>query len=176
MKRKKNMEKRSFLKMLMESNLSLKKMAPNEIHIFNINANYGHYQISIGPEYSANELRKLGLPKRSRPIEINGEMHHLFVSQSGVNPIPSKEQVDSNLKNTVILKDLIIHIQDKKGDGSSISIQKMNFDGVRPRNNINLAGEEGTKLIEKIQRSGTLNKEAYKIIQEDILKSVGTKK
>lgn len=166
------MNRKSFCKMLIESNPHLKKMGPNEVHVFNINANYGHYQISIGPEYSAEQAKKLNVPLHSRPIEINGELHHLFVSDEGISATPSKQQIDSNLKNTVILKDLIIHIKDKKGSGSSIEIQKINFDGVHPKEKINLAGNRGKEIVGTFERSNKLNLETYKIIQYDILRAL----
>lgn len=172
----KKYKNKPFYKRLIEGNVELQKMGPKEVHIFNIYANYGHYQVAIGPEYTPEEAKRLNVPLHTRPVEINGEIHHLFISKDGVSPLPSKKQVDSNLKNTIILKDLSIHIKDKKGDGSSIEINKLNFDGVHAKENINLAGRDGERLMHKMEDSGSLNKTTYKIVQDDILNFIEAKK
>lgn len=155
----------SFLEELKGVVRSLRKMKPGEVHVISINASYGHYQIVIGPE---NHSNKGG---HTRPIEINGEIHHLFVSPHAVRAQPSKEQMTHNLRDTVIMRDLRVHIIDPAGDGEHIAHDKMSADELSAREYINLAGNIGEKIIHDAPHSHYVTMAAYKIIQEDIIKS-----
>jgi len=149
----------SFIENLTWQMKSLKRMKPGDVHVFTINATYGRYQIVIGPL----------MDNHCRSVEINGEIHHLFVSPKSISPNPSKRQVRSNLKNTVIMNELLIHLRDPLGDGKHLSIKQSD---AHPREYINLAGKKGQILLNKVESSGRLTSAAYKIIQEDILRSL----
>ncbi|HPW44967.1 MAG TPA: hypothetical protein PKU96_01185 [bacterium] len=151
-----------FFKQLAEVVKDLKDMKPGEVHVISVNANYGHYEIVIGPENSED---------RQRPIEINGEIHHLFVSPEDVRPLPTKRQITSNLKNTVIVKHLTIHLKDPKGDGKNLTIVNHDESGLRAREFINLAGKDGEQLASDIERDSKYSLAAYQIVQKDILSS-----
>ena len=148
---------------------TLKKMKAGEVHIMSINANYGHYQIVIGPEEHEVGPHRKG---HDRPIEINGEIHHLFVSPRTVTAYPSKHEVLENLKHTVIMRDLSVHLLDPKGDGQHLTELTNGGNGIHAREYINLAGSKGKKLIEKVEHSDKLSLDAYRIVQKDILRAL----
>ncbi len=149
----------SFIENLRRKVRSLKKLKPNDVYVFTVNANYGHYQITIGPMNSHHE----------RNLEIEGEIHHLFVSPHLITPNPTKEQVGSNLKDMVIMRDLEIHLVDPAGDGKHLASRGSD---AHPRECINLAGKNGELLMRHVESSGRLPKAAYRIIQRDILHSL----
>ena len=92
----------SFIENLRQKIRSLRKMKPEDIHVFTIDASYGRYQIVIGP------LEK----NHRRSLEIDGNIHHLFISPKAISPNPSKNQIRTNLKNTIIMRDLSVHLFD----------------------------------------------------------------
>ena len=151
---KKKRSHAAFVENLRRQVRSLKKMKPNDVHVFTIDANYGHYQIVIGPSKKNHE----------RDLEITGEIHQLFVSPDSIRPNPSKHQVHDNLKDTVIMRDLEIHLHDPKGDGKSL---KMADSDAHAKECINLAGKNGELLMHQPNRK--LSMAAYKIVQKDIL-------
>jgi hypothetical protein len=160
---------KSFLKVLMAYDPSLKKMRPKEIRVFNVNANYGSYQIKVGPEHSPLTCRQLKTRSHSRPIEIHGELHHLFIEDgSTVSAMPSHDAIDNNLKGTVIIKGLVVHLRDEQGAGSEINDVPNTVHAVEARERINLAGETGDKAVTRLEQTGKLAKETYRIIQSDI--------
>lgn len=148
----------SFVDNLKRAVRSLKNIGPNDMHIFTINANYGHYQIIVR-----------GRQANKTNLEINGEIHHLFVSPNGISPNPSRQEIHENLKNTVIMRDLSVHICDDNGNGKKVVIKKSD---VHPRECINLAGKDGEKMLKNAETHGRLEQAAYHIIQEDILHSL----
>lgn len=166
---KKSVSHGPFLEELKKTIQSLKNMKPGEVHVLSINANYGHYQIIIGPEQEGVRRSKSA---HSRPIEINGEIHHVFVSPHAIRVHPSKRQMIDNLKDTVIMRDIKIHIVDPMGDGKHMNAAKQEIDEVNARECINLAGARGEKLQKETEHSRKLAMAAYKIAQEDILKSL----
>lgn len=171
----KRIEKRrteTFIRQLMQHSKELKRLKPREVRVFNIIANYGSYQVIVGPEYSSEECRKLQLKPHSRRLEINGSMHHLFVNRKKISALPGEDEISSNLKGSVIMKDIIIHIVDKDGEGKGVKIERLDQDGIQAERRINLAGDDGDSMIDKYKSSGRLDIEAYKIIQEDILKAL----
>lgn len=172
MKAHKRAMTRPFIRRVIELEHLKKHMAPMEIHVFNINGNYGHYQIEIGPEYSAAECESMHLKPHTRPLMINGEIHHLFMTRNALTPTPTHEEVNRNLRGTVIMKNLKIHILDNDGTGESVKIEKMEEDGVNARECINLAGERGSEMMKDYKSTGRLAKETYKLIQQDILHSL----
>lgn len=157
----------AFIDELKEAVSSLKHMKPDEMHVITVHANYGNYEIVIGPEQGNSPEGK-----HLRPIEINGEIHHLFISPEAIAPNPSKQQVDEKLKHTVIMQDLSIHLRDARGDGRHASGRNGSGAGVLPRGMINMAGPEGEELLHEVDRSGKLNDVTYKIIQQDILQAL----
>lgn len=160
---------RSFLKILMAYDPSLKKMRPKEIRVFNVNANYGTYQVKIGPEHSPLTCRQNGTRPHSRPIEIHGELHHLFIENgNSVSAIPSHEAIDNNLKGTVIIKGLTVHLKDENGNGLDVTDAPDALTAIESRERINLAGENGEKAVIRLEQTGKLAKETYRIIQHDI--------
>lgn len=140
-------------------------MKPGERHVISINANYGHYQLVIGPSPAREKAAS------SRPIEISGEIHHLFVSPRKISPYPTQNQVTDNLKDTVIMRGLSIHLRDPQGDGSHLA-EAEESNGMHAREYINLAGKDGDHLIKEVQSSSTMRMEAYHIIQRDILNAL----
>lgn len=140
-------------------------MRPNETHVLTVHANYGNYEIVIGPEDNDASMRK----SHRRPVEINGEIHHLFISPAAVAPNPSQEQVHDKLKHTVIMQDLAVHLRDDSGEGRHAVGHNGSQIGVTARGLINMAGKEGEELLQQMEESGELNDIAYQIIQDDIL-------
>lgn len=167
MKRKRAHER--FLDQLKEAIGSLKQMRPGEVHVLSINANYGRYQIVIGPEEERGAARRAG----GRPIEINGEIHHLFVSPRTVRIHPSRRQVEHNMKDTVIMRDLSIHLVDPRGDG--LHLDDNGKGSLRARECINLAGDEGQRIIEESAHDDHVMMAAYRIVQQDILRALKAK-
>lgn len=162
----------SFIEQLRQAMQSLKKMKPGEIHVLSINANYGHYQIVIGPE-NFNRDKKEG---HERPIEINGEIHHLFVSPSNIRPNPTRKQMMENMKNTVIMRNLTIHLIDPRGDGKHVTTNGDKDSGLHAREFINLAGEKGHRLLDRVEHTDKFSLEAYRIVQRDILNAIKKEK
>lgn len=162
----------SFIRKLAKSAVELKKLKNREVRIFNVIANFGSYQVIVGPEYSKEECEKLHVKIHSRRLEINGYMHHLFVNSRGVSALPDEDEISSNLRGSVIMKDIVIHIVDQDGCGSRVLIERLDRDGVQDKRRINLAGENGDSMIKKYKMSGRLDNDAYRIIQEDILKAL----
>lgn len=146
----------SFVDNLRRKVRSLKNMKPEDVHVFTINASYGHYQVIIGPKKGHNQ----------RDVRIEGEIHHLFVSPHSINANPSKHEIYENMKNTIIMRDLEVHLHDPKGDGKSLEMKTCD---AHPKEYINLAGKNGELLMKHIDGSRKLSLAAYRIIQEDIL-------
>lgn len=170
-KRKKSAEL-GFVRKLINHNLDLKRLHPNEIYIFNVFANRGNYQIMVGPEYSAEECEAMKIEPHSRRIEINGTVHNLFLNPNHISAEPKQEDVRRNLRGSMIVKDLAIHIVDNNGTGTGIVIEKIHSHELVLRDKINLAGEKGEEMLSKYLSTGKLIMETYKIIQEDILNSL----
>jgi hypothetical protein len=163
MKRKARSKK--FLKELRSLIGALKHMKPGETHILSINANYGHYQLVIGPDKNAMS------DEDERSIEIEGEIHHLFVTPDEVRAQPSKNQVIDNLKDTVIMRGLHVQLKDPKGDGERLKTLG-GFNGLRAKEYINLAGKAGDDIIERVESSDEISLDTYRLIQEDIIKAL----
>ena len=141
----------------------LRKMKPSETHVISVDANYGHYELTIRP----NEKPR----SRHRPIEISGEIHHLFLSNGHMMPNPPRQQIMENLKETVIARGLMVHLVDPIGDGEHLA-RDGNGKGLEAREFINLAGSEGEKQIWNARHSEELMMETYHIIQSDIIKAL----
>lgn len=153
----------SFLRQLEGAVRSLRGIKPDGVYVFSVNAMHGHYQIMIGPKPTgASEKGRDG-----RPIEIDGEIHHLFVSPHAARLVPSRQQLRHNLHDTVIMRDLSVHLVDP--DGGGLHLAKRGESNVHPRECINLAGEEGEQIIERSDRDRLLTMAAYRIAQHDIL-------
>lgn len=162
----------SFLEQLREVVAELKEMKPNEMHVITVHANYGSYELVIGPE--DQEIRRD--IEHHRPVEINGEIHHLFISPESISPNPSRNQIHDKLRHTVIMQDLSIHLRDDDGDGEHAHANNGSTSGVMPHGLINMAGEEGEELIHQVEESGQLNDDTYHIIQDDILHALKREK
>ncbi len=162
-------KKHAFIDELRKSVEELTSMKSNETHIISVNANYGRYEIVIGPEGRGKSNSK------ERPIEINGEIHHLFLSPKSISAMPSKNQILGNLKDTVIVRGLSIHINDPLGDGEHIDHDGSGENGIHIHEYINLAGNGGKNLIHDAEHDDTMTLAAYHIIQEDILHALKEK-
>jgi hypothetical protein len=162
----------SFIKRLIKRCIQLKKLKPREVYIFNIYTQYGNYQILIGPECVGAECKRMHVKPHSRKLEINGSMHHLFVNPKNISPLPRQEDVKVNLRGSVIMKDVVIHIVDQDGSGAKIKIEKYHSSTIKAEQKINLAGKSGDVMIQDLYSSGRLAKDTYKIIQEDILEAL----
>lgn len=159
----------SFLEKLLERVKLSPNLPPNEVHVFNVHASFGHYQVIIGP---AQKILKKDHP--ARPVEINGALHHLFVTKNHVAPHPSQKQIHNNLKGCVIMRDLSLHIKDPTGAGRKLAIGNK-LEAVQAREKINLAGGEGDQFVKRMEQTGKLVKDTYKIVQEDILNALVNK-
>lgn len=159
----------NFLEKLMERVQLAEKMDPNEIHVFNVHASYGHYQITIGPVAKVLQQRR-----SHRPVEINGAMHHLFVTKNHIAPHPTHQQIHNNLKGCVIMRDLTLHLKDPTGSGRKVDPVNRTR-AIEAREKINLAGEKGNEMLKKLTYTGKLAKDTYKIVQEDILTALTNK-
>ena len=159
----------SFLEKLMERVRLSPNLPPNEVHVFNVHASYGHYQIVIGP---AEKIFQNKHPMR--PIEINGAIHHLFVTKNQIAPHPSSKQIHDNLKGCVIMRDLTIHLKDPTGTGRKVEKGAKESQLVA-REKINLAGPDGEKFMKRMEHTGRLLQDTYKIVQEDILSALADK-
>ncbi len=157
--RKRNNYKRHFIEQLKKQINDLGALKKGEIHVLTVNANYGRYKLVVGPIQDRQDY----------PLEINGEIHHLFVSPRSITPNPSKKEVQQNLKHSIIMKDLEVHLNDPHGDGNGLSLSKSN---VKPREYINFAGQAGKAMMSNLNSHGRLSNAAYRIIQKDIIKSM----
>jgi hypothetical protein len=156
------MQHLNFIERLINQNQALKRLKPHNIMIFNVSGNLGYYQVKVGP---------LNADTNTRQIEINGQIYHLFISKNHIETIPTSEEVKNNLRGLVIMKDIMIHLIDEDGAGFKVKIERHNLDGVHPRNLINLGGDNGREMLQKLEESGRMAEETYHLIQEDILKS-----
>lgn len=164
-----------FLEELKRGVASLKHIKSGEVHILSVHGNYGHYQIVIGPEKKEKRAGGQAGPEKYRPIEINGEIHHLFMTPHTLTANPSKRQMLSNLKDTVIMRGLSVHLQDPKGDGRHLARDAEKDDRVVVHECINMAGKTGEELVEESKRSEHFPMAAYRIIQNDILRALHEK-
>ena len=167
---RRNKASETFLKQLRGALRSLQRMKPGEVHVLSVNASYGRYQLMIGPGKGDGSPHN----GKNREIEINGEIHHLFVSPDSIRAHPSRQQIEHNMRDTVIMRDLSIHLVDPHGDGKHLSDKSRN--GMRARECINLAGNDGERLIENSERDGEMMMAAYRIVQEDILRALKEKR
>jgi hypothetical protein len=152
-----------FFKELARTIQELRHLRKNETHVLSIHANFGHYELVIRPAEASEQHPRSAV----HPIEINGEIHHLFLSSGKVRPQPSRAEIRGNLKHTVILRGLSLHLMDPRGDGRHLSHNGNN--GMHAREYINLAGPEGELLIEKVEHSPEMSMAAYRIAQKDII-------
>jgi len=152
---------KQFLKQLMKQR-GLGALKLDEMTIFNVVGKYGHYQVKVGPENKKNH---------TRPIEISGEIHHLFVAKDSITPLPTHEEINRNMQGTVIMKNIEVHLFDRSGKGNGVQIINSEVDGAHPHDQINLGGKTGLNLIHKYSESGKLANETYQIVQSDILSS-----
>jgi hypothetical protein len=152
----------NFIYRLTREHKDIKRLKPHEILIFNVSGTYGNYQVKIGPKDGEG----------SRPIEINGMVHHLFINERHVEPVPTQDEIKNNLKGTVIMNEVSIHMIDSKGEGKSIVLSRQKAYSARARKFINLAGENGDKMIFDFESNHQLVDETYRIVQEDILKNI----
>ncbi|MFH1874143.1 MAG: hypothetical protein ABH859_03035 [Pseudomonadota bacterium] len=155
----KKSNKRHFIEQLKKQIEDLGALKTGEIHVITVNANYGRYKLVVGPIKD----------QQNYPIEIDGEIHHLFVSPKAITPNPSKKEVQENLKHSVIMKDLEVHLNDPNGDGHSLRHSRCK---VEPKEYINFAGQAGKEMLNSINSHGRLSNAAYRIIQDDIIRSM----
>lgn len=164
------MSKHSFLARLRRVLPSLRTLGPQESTTFKLQAHYGAYQIMIGPEYAPAECRRRHVPLHTRPIKIEGEIDHLFLEPNQVSAHPSRDGVDRQLRTTVVINGVRVNIFDMNGDGSARQTASPAHARIEIRQAINLAGPDGEDRLINYQRSGMLVREAYRIIQEDVLR------
>ena len=155
-----------FVKMLHEAFPHLRALDSRAIFLFSIHTRHGHYQIKVGPTHSPPECKEMGIPKYSRPIEITGELHHMFLSGYSVTLKPHTRQPPNNLRGAIIMKHVLLHFIDRHGQGDSHI--PMVDSHIQPREKINLSGPNGDTKLEEIRQSGQLAHRVYSIIREDI--------
>ena len=158
------MKRPNFLNNLFRRDRVLKKLRPHEVAIFNVHGNFGDYQVKV---FEKNPQLK------TRSVEISGHIHHLFVNDKKVEAMPTKNEIKKNLKGTVIMRDITVHLFDKDGRGARVTIKNPKNDGAHAAEKINLAGSLGPKIIKGYERSEKLANKTYKIVQRDILKALG---
>jgi hypothetical protein len=139
----------------------ISQLRPDEVVIFNVQGSYGNYQVKVGA---------LNKEDGSRSIEINGRIHHLFVSNECVRPIPSHEDVKHNMRGTIIMNDISVELFDGSGQGMNVVIEPQRPHKLHPSRHINLAGDSGKKYLNDFESSQKMADETYQIVQEDILK------
>lgn len=165
--KKRNMK--NFLEIFLQSMNLAKKLSEKECHIFEVHASFGSYQIIIGPRNKENHGER-----ENRPVEINGAMHHLYLTPNHVKTHPSSREVRNSLQDCVIMRDLTIHIKDPTGSGRKVEGALKQY-AVLAKEEINLAGKAGEQMKTRMLHTGKLAKDAYKIIQEDILQAIHEK-
>ncbi len=175
MKRKR--KSKVFLQELRNLIDALKNMKPGETHVLSINANFGNYQLVIGPQPrrrrpSSRSKQGSKQSEDARAVEINGQIYHLFATPVEVRAHPSKEQILDNLKDTVIMRGVSIHLKDPKGDGMHLKALPNRENGLHAREYINLAGNKGARIIDRVEHDEEISFETYQLIQEDILTSL----
>ena len=160
---KRKQRQKEFIQELRGLVSELRKMKSSETHVISVDAAYGHYELTIRP----NERPQ----SEHRPIEINGEIHHLFLSNGHMMANPPRQQIMENLKDTVIARGLTVHLMDPIGDGEHLA-HDGSSEGLDAREFINLEGNEGEKQIWNARHSDELMLEAYRIIQDDIIRAL----
>ncbi|OGQ22818.1 MAG: hypothetical protein A3I05_08150 [Deltaproteobacteria bacterium RIFCSPLOWO2_02_FULL_44_10] len=135
------------------------KLQPSKINMVHVRASYGNYKITLGQN-----------TEQDPSVEIDGEIHHLFLTPGRIAPNPTNLQIEKNMKDTVIMRDLSVHLlnPDGQAEEQNDAAEKGNH-SVEAREMINLAGERGEELIQEAVASGKLSKAAYEIIRHDIL-------
>ncbi len=139
----------------------ISRLRPDEVVIFNVHGSYGNYQVKVGA---------LNKENNSRPIEINGNVHHLFISKERVRTLPSHEDIKHNMKGTIVMSDISIELFDGSGHGMNVIIEPEKTHKLHPNKYINLAGDVGEKYLNAFESGQKMADETYRIIQEDILK------
>lgn len=170
--KKKLSPKEQFIRKIVRHCLQIKRLRANEIFIFNVIAKHGSYQIIIGPEQSALKSKSITSDPHARKVEIAGTMHHLFVNPQTISPSPSQEDIRTNLKGSIIMKEVVIHIIDQQGKTSTVKIEKFKQNSFESKKHIDLYGGKSRDLLSKLKSSGKLESNTYEIIQEDILSAI----
>jgi hypothetical protein len=70
------------------------------------------------------------------------------------------------------MNEVSIHLVDPKGAGNNVVIGRPRSYSARPRKYINLAGDDGKKMLNNFESNNKLANETYMIVKEDILKSI----
>lgn len=160
----------SFWSRLRRAIPSLKRLKPTDHKVIEIAANFGKYSVVIGAEYPDAECRRRALPLQTRPLEIHGTIDHLFVEDNHIGPFPTKTAVDHQLRATVIINGVAVHLYDVQGDGVTTVSATLPRATVEIAQTINLAGRDGEMRLQSLNHSGLLSRATYQIIQDDILK------
>ena len=150
---------KSFMEQLLAHIQLPRELGPDDIHVVNVHARYGTYQIIIGPAHQKN-----------RPIDINGELHHLYIYPNRVRTMPTAQQTRDHLKGCIILRNLVLHLKDPNGDGKHLDPKKIRH-CIFCKDSINLSGDEKPMWMKEMEETGKLALSTYHIVQEDILRS-----
>ncbi|MFH1653625.1 MAG: hypothetical protein ABIE74_06180 [Pseudomonadota bacterium] len=155
-----NNGKRRFMDELEKKIEAFSHMQPGTTHVFNVHAKYGNYQIII----SAAPSKEIS---DHSSVEIKGEIHHLFLSDHGMQTTPTREQISHNLKGMLILQGLKVDFKNPNGDGRDLHAEHV--EDVKPQEIINMAGNGGDEIYKHAMEDGTIRHATYEIIQKDIL-------
>lgn len=162
----------SFWSRLRRAIPSLRRLKPADRKVIEITANFGKYSVVIGAEYPDTECRRRALPLRTRPLEIHGTIDHLFVESDHIGPFPTRTAVDRQLRATVIINGVAVHLYDVQGNGVATASAAEPRATVEIAQTINLAGSDGDMRLQSLQHSGLLSRATYRIVQDDILKAL----
>lgn len=151
---------------------NVNRLMPKESMTLKVRGTYGTYELIIGPEYSYSECKRAKLRPHSRPMSLQGDLHHLYMEDERILPHPPRRAVANRLKATVIINGVKVQIMDADGDGTLVDLEPIHPESVHIAQAINLAGEYGMARLVETQRDGQLTQAAYRIIQDDIVASL----
>lgn len=125
-----------------------KSLDPNQRHVINVSARYGEYQIIVEPNAS------------SQSVKVSGHIHHMYLTPANVSAYPTAEEVQNNLQHTVIARDISIDVELPNKSNAEVKTAEY----------INLAGDEGSKIMQRTQKS--LPQKAEEIMEDDIIRAL----
>ena len=161
-------KEKAFVEELVKRQSEGHEIGQRDVMVFNVNGEFGHYSVKIGPETTS---RKNGRKCVKRAIEIDGEVHHLFITKGHASPFPEEDEVNHNMKHTLIVKGIRVHFTSLDCGRAKLKIETEKRSSFVPSEKINLAGEEGDKMMELLDKSSDIIHETMMIVKEDILKN-----
>ncbi len=157
---------KSFQEQLKHLIRDLNHLKKGDVHVISVHSRHGHYQIMISEKNNSSD-------NMHPAIQINGELYHLIISpKHDISLMPDDYQINDNLKDTLIVKQLTINMTDMDGSGCHVDTDS----DLHAKDYVNLAGREGELFLDNMDHDTHFLHQTYALIQADILESLTKKR